>query len=159
MGTIGLLTRSGIIVYYDSEDHELVSQYTWQVSKTSQKHYAVTTLEDGTKVYMHRMLLGCAPGDGVIVDHKDGCTINNCRYNIRKVTPKQNCWNIKFNKKTKTGYNGVCFHSRQPYKQYQARIYINGKRTSLGYFYTAEEAALAYNQKYVELQREIMKNV
>lgn len=45
-------------------------------------------------------------------------------------------------KNNQTGVKGVSFHEKLG--RYQARIRVNGKRMSLGYFKTAEEAGIAY---------------
>ena len=42
----------------------------------------------------------------------------------------------------KTGYLGVCLSNPGNPKPYQAKVYRGGKQVSLGYFATAEEAAL-----------------
>ncbi|EOD36204.1 hypothetical protein EMIHUDRAFT_226818 [Emiliania huxleyi CCMP1516] len=42
-----------------------------------------------------------------------------------------------------TGYKGVSFCPKQGSKKYQLRVWVGGKRFFLGYFVTAEEAALA----------------
>jgi hypothetical protein len=36
-------------------------------------------------------------------------------------------------------------------KKYRARIQLNGKRVSLGYFETAEEAQAEYEKEYTQL--------
>lgn len=150
-----LITKAGIPVFYDKSDHKLVSQFTWRVSKTGKKFYAITTLPDGTTIYMHRLILGLKPDDKRIVDHKNGCTVNNKRRNIRATSHKVNAWNMRYSKHNSLGYEGVVFIKASG--KFQSRIYIDGKRRSLGYFNTAKKAGRAYSKKYAELQREILR--
>jgi len=81
------------------------------------------------------------------------CRIRNLEWApLSKVTR-----NTKYHD-SKLGYRGV-----HKYKdKYQAIIYDNCKRIALGYYDTPEEAALAYNQKSLELFGEtigLQKNI
>jgi hypothetical protein len=70
------------------------------------------------------------------------CRIKNLEWApLSKVTR-----NTKYND-SKLGYRGV--HKTR--NKYQAVIYNNCERIDLGYFDTPEEAAMAYNQKSLEL--------
>lgn len=57
--------------------------------------------------------------------------------------------NSKQNKSNTTGYRGVSFHIQKG--KYRAAITKNGKYYNLGTFTHAEEAAIAYNLKALEL--------
>lgn len=92
-------------------------------------------------VRMHRMLMG-AP-DEVLVDHKDGDGLNNRRSsNLRLATHSQNCCNSRLRPSSRSGVKGVSFH--KPSGLWFARIKLNGKARSLGYFRDKDSAALAY---------------
>jgi len=67
-----------------------------------------------------------------IVDHIDGNGSNNSIANIREATPLENMRNRKF--------RGTFYKDGK----YQARIFAEGKRISLGYFHLEEEAHAAY---------------
>ena len=43
---------------------------------------------------------------------------------------------------SRTGYKGVSWHKRPEAKPYKAQVWRGGKTVALGYFATAEEAAL-----------------
>lgn len=51
--------------------------------------------------------------------------------------------------KSRHGYAGVVFHTRACRKPWQARLHLGGKRISVGYFETLEEAARAYDAALV----------
>ena len=145
-----VITKSGLPVFFDEEDRGLVEAHTWRVERTGKKFYAIS--EAG---YMHRMVLGLEKDDGQLGDHKNGCTVDNRRSNLRVVNDQQNCWNVRSKRKNETGYEGVS----KVKGRYQARIYRDGARTSLGYFDTPEKAAEAYAIKHAEVQSRIMKDV
>lgn len=79
-----------------------------------------------------------------IIDHIDRNRSNNCWDNLREANHRQNGYNCGAKKNNKTGFKGVVLLTRQK-KCFEAAISINGKRKSIGTFYTAEEAAEAYN--------------
>lgn len=72
------------------------------------------------------------------IDNNKGYFKENCRWSDSR-TQKLN--KEKFGRGNKTGYIGVSFRSI-----FVARLTINGKRKNLGYFKTAKEAALAYDE-------------
>jgi hypothetical protein len=81
----------------DPEDFELVSKYSWCL----RDGYAVTKtrLPNGKRVtlQMHRLITGTTD-PFILVDHKDRNRLNNCRSNLREVTPKENANNMSTNR-------------------------------------------------------------
>lgn len=72
------------------------------------------------------------------IDHKNGNRADNRWENLRLATSSQN----KQNQKPKPGkYKGICKEGQR----YSAYVKVEGKHLWLGSYYTAEEAALAYN--------------
>jgi len=51
---------------------------------------------------------------------------------------------------SKSGYKGVYFEGRAGKKLYRSRPWINGSPVHVGYFATAEEAAIATDKKLLE---------
>ena len=76
------------------------------------------------------------------VDHIDGDPRNNRWNNLRDVSQSQNCHNVKPS-------SGVSYNKRS--SLYHARIRINYRTYSLGYFKTKEEAEAAYLEKKLSL--------
>ena len=77
-----------------------------------------------------------------IVDHKNGDKLCNAWHNLRIATDAQNAWNRR-------GTKGYSYNKNN--KKYQARIRINGKFISLGYYWEEAEAAAAYEKASIEL--------
>ena len=98
-----------------------------------------------SRVYLHRFISN-APSD-LQVDHINGNRLDNRRENLRLCKNQQN----NFNKKARSGYKGV--HKIRDGK-WCAQITLNYKCKNIGYFSTAEEAALAYNSAARDLHGE-----
>jgi hypothetical protein len=92
--------------------------------------------------YIHREIMGCYKGDGKIVDHINGNTLDNRRCNLRFVTPSQHAQNIcGF---SKDHPKGVCFDKSR--NKWKAEIRVNKKRIHIGRYETQQEALEAYKE-------------
>lgn len=89
------------------------------------------------------------------IDHEDLDKTNNRIENLREATKSQNMMNKNSHKGSFSKYKGVTknYHSRG-IKRWRARIDINKKQKSIGYFHTPQEAAMAYNREAVRLHGE-----
>jgi hypothetical protein len=119
------------------EDIEKIRAIHWRPVSYGGRVYAVG--KDRPLISLHRFLL-----DNPVsyVDHINNNSLDNRRENLRLATPSQNAMNKKMRSDNRTGFPGVRFVWRQ--NRYHARIGVGGKRISLGYFKTAEEAHDAY---------------
>lgn len=77
------------------------------------------------------------------LDHIDNNRTNNSLDNLREATNLENSYNKGVNKLNTTGYKGVSLDKRS--NRYRAYITDKGKQRSLGYYATAIEASIAYN--------------
>lgn len=106
-----------------------------------------------TMIYMHRMLLGITDPT-ILVDHRDGDTLNNTQSNIRRATPSQNMYNTRL-QRNPSGYRGVYLH--KPSGLYMAYINHDGKRIHLGYFACPKTASEARDKAASELHQEFAR--
>lgn len=137
--------NDGTKVEIDEIDLPLLEKYSWQ----SNDGYIFRSEQINRvrkRYYLHREILN-APSD-MLVDHKDGNPRNNKRSNIRLCTQKENNQNRR---KPITGklssYKGV----KPRLGKYEASIGRGKSYQYLGTFESEEEAAIAYNDKAVEL--------
>jgi hypothetical protein len=64
-------TQSGKEFYFDKEDFDLVSQYCWDIDNSTGYTKTVDRVNKTGKLYLHRLVMGCTKGDGIIIDHID----------------------------------------------------------------------------------------
>lgn len=78
------------------------------------------------------------------LDHKNRDPADNRWANLRLATRQENRWNIPRMANNKSGFKGV--HWSRYARRWRAQITTAGVRHDLGYFDTAEGAALAYEK-------------
>lgn len=137
----------------DDEDYEYLNQWKWYYCNG----YAIRTMwlkEKSFKIRMHRVI-NKTPDD-LFTDHINGNKLDNRRINLRSCDKKQNMANSVKQKNRSSKYKGVCFHKRD--NKWQAYIFDKHlKLNFIGYFYTEEEAGLAYNDMAKNLFGEFAK--
>jgi hypothetical protein len=137
----------GKVAQVDDEDYDRLSQYKWCASQEAPNlWYAVAhlrgTYNGSTHLRMHRFILGNPPR-GVIIDHRDGNTLNNCRSNLRICSHTENMRNTKPHRDNKTS---ACKGVRKTRNgKWEARICVNRITHRLGLFDTEISAARAYD--------------
>jgi hypothetical protein len=128
----------GKFTLVDDADFEALSAFKWCYSGNG---YAARSFvkPDGkrTLMTMHRQILEARAGEQV--DHIDGDPLNNQRRNLRIVQQSSNMQNVTA--RSVTGFLGV----RPNKKRFCAIIQVQGKRTYLGNFIDAADAAKAYD--------------
>lgn len=129
----------------DADDFQFVSSSRWNLHRSKcGRLYA----QNGRGL-LARLLLD-AP-EGMHVDHKNGNTLDNRRCNLRVCTHSENQWNRKRSHGA-TKLKGVTrISDPRAVRKWRATIQKHGRRTTLGMFYTALEAAFAYDSAAVEL--------
>ena len=123
----------------DDSTYGLLSQFGWTIDKRN--NCVISTAKDLPERRMSRMIMNAQQGE--VVDHIDGNPLNNQFVNLRICTQKQNMYNRKINKNSKSGYKGVTYN--KGIEMYTAQIRYNGKLKYLGSYMNKKEAAEAYN--------------
>jgi hypothetical protein len=122
----------------DLDDVDKCSKYRWGL----QYNYVYSSKAG----YLHRFVINYN-GD-LEVDHIDRNSFNNCKSNLRVCTHAENLRNRGYQSGSTTKLKGVYFIEDR--NKYMAQIYHNGKFYKIGYFNTAKEAAIAYNNKAID---------
>lgn len=139
----------GKFALVDDEDFERLSQFKWYTlsARRVSTQYAVrneqageySTYKQRKQVRMQRYILNYS--GPLEVDHKNGNGLDNRKENLRVCSGQQNRVNRGPSKCNKTKLKGVTRY----YHKFAAKIRINKKLKHLGYFFSPQEAALAYN--------------
>lgn len=136
------VTGSPLPSKVDDADYPELSIHHWKLTKLhGDKQYVYARIKKRVR-FIHRVLVDAPPS--MVVDHKDGDTLNNQRDNFRVCTKSQNMANSKPHKDRKGIYKGVCYDP--PSGKYKAQICVLGRATTIGRFDTAMDAARAYNE-------------
>lgn len=149
----------GLSVIIDEEDYERVSSFSWKLDcyrykKRGKAYFRGTFYKKiGDKTYrsiwLHRFVMNQPSWNNMVVDHKNGNTLDNRKENLRVCRQLGNSQNRVISKNNSSGYKGVSWYPAT--KKWKARIGVNWKRICLGYFDTPEEAYKAYceaSEKY-----------
>ncbi len=143
-GIISIPLTRGMVATIDSDDLKRVAMLKWYAvkPKRSKTFYAYACLPDrsGKRVMLHRFITE-APRD-VQIDHRDQNGLNCQRNNLRLATASQNAANRNI-QNPKSGYRGV--FKKLDCSRWEAYIRVEGKRKYLGLFFSAEDAARAYD--------------
>jgi hypothetical protein len=113
----------------------------WKIAKVVANGEGYLHIEiDGHQTKCHRIVgyvyLGLdITNTKLQIDHKNRIRNDNRVENLEIVTNQQNCFN-------KSNVKGYCFYKKTG--KYHAKIYVNGKNISLGYYDTPEEASAKY---------------
>jgi len=136
----------GKFAIVDAEDYDRLNQDKWYAGKCKNTYYA-GRVEGGKTIKMHREIMH-AP-KGVLVDHINHNGLDNRKSNLRLCTHAQNCYNQQACATGTSKYKGVSWHKSN--SKWSARIRCDRKFYNLGEFDNQMEAAMAYDDKAVEL--------
>lgn len=138
----------GKVAVIDFKDFNKVRGIKWHAHRSNRRWYARYRDPVRGLIYLHRFLL--CPPSRVQVDHKDGNGLNNCRYNLRKCSNRQNHQAFKRKRPQATSqFRGVCWYARDAV--WTAQIFFRGRQIHLGRFLDETNAARAYDDKAKEL--------
>ena len=139
----------GDCTWVDDEDYERFSGMPWRSHSDRDGTPYVAIHVFKRWIWLHREIL--QPSDDLLVDHRNGNTLDNVRTNLRIVTPSQNQQNITSSKNQKKGgFKGVSWDSERGLWKAQIRIPTGnggrGRKVALGRFSDPIEAAKAYDE-------------
>tara|TARA_Y100000310_G_scaffold344025_1_gene454603 strand:- start:7619 stop:8119 length:501 start_codon:yes stop_codon:yes gene_type:complete len=147
-----------LLVRIDSQNQKWLSEWSWCGNrKEPNYHYACRSINGGKKhIYMHRAVLekklGRALKEGEGCNHINGDTLDNREENLRLATRGQQRQNSAKRKNSLSKYKGITKRGPsyaggpQRTKPWNARICVDYREISLGYYSTEIEAARAYNE-------------
>jgi hypothetical protein len=99
---------------------------------------------NGRKAHRIAWLMGAGewPPDGVDIDHINLNRADNRWSNLRLASRSQNMGNSPAHRDSQSGVKGLTWLADR--QKWQVRICVQGKRKTLGYFASKEQAALVY---------------
>jgi hypothetical protein len=129
---------------------DLISKTTGKPLKPSvvNGYWRISVKYNGQKLnrFCHRVIFAWCAGywPSQFIDHINRNPLDNRINNLREATPRQNQFNTKrFNK-------GASWHKRV--QRWGASIFVDGRKVSLGYFDTKEEAQKAYTEALAAIE-------
>jgi hypothetical protein len=137
-------------VLIDSEDYDLIKEYTWNISNDGWNDYAKTEIWKGgrKKIYMHQLIMG-TKGTKYLVDHKNCNGLDNRRSNLRICDNSGNGANRRIVSNNTSGMKGVSWNMQAG--KWRVKVVKNGRDHHCGYFDDLIEGAKAYDKKAIEL--------
>lgn len=144
---ISILTvNTGREILIEESDYNLISEYLWCESKEG---YARTTSKSNKNksILMHRLIFGNRSPE--LIDHINGNKLDNRRCNLRGCSNSQNQMNRQVSKNKSSQYKGV--HWASDRGKWRALIQKDKATYRLGDFETEDAAAIAYNEKALQL--------
>ena len=136
-----IATKRGIFtVLFDADDYSRVNNYTWHVNNQNYVRSLSFRGRNQAALLLHRFIM--TPPDGFDIDHINHNVLDNRKCNLRICSKSQNQMNTAIRPHRK--YKGV-------YNTKYGKFWVRVGKTYVGVYESEEEAALAYNQKAIEL--------
>jgi hypothetical protein len=129
--------RSGQVVLLDDDDLERLGPRGWSTDWHGYVRRSI--LGTKRKEFLHRLVAGCTPGDGVLVDHKNRNKLDNRSANLRVADPRGNAQNRSPLQGASSTYRGVTWNAAC--QKWQAQVGAEGRSHYLGLFVEERDAA------------------
>jgi hypothetical protein len=131
--------------FVDADDFEWLNQWPWfaRWNPEAKTFYASRCVigADGKQQTLHMHNVVVPPAPGLVIDHWNGCGLDNRRINLRCVTPSVNAINRRMTSLNTSGYTGVYYIKRD--ERWVATVEVRGKKVCLGYFERKKDAIAA----------------
>ena len=142
----------GYYAIVDAEEYENLWMYFWFAAIKEQGVYAARNGSraeglSGRTIYMHRQIMNTPPSEQC--DHRFHNTLDNRKSQLRNCLKIFNTRNVLQHRDNVSGYKGVTYLKHRD--RFIARIRAGSVHQSLGYFRTAMEAALRYDEAALAL--------
>jgi hypothetical protein len=139
----------------DPDDYPRLAKYKWHANRARDTYYAqrklwLPQLKKEITIKMHRQILNIP--DFLLVDHINHNGLDNRKANLRPATHSQNTCNTPKYKRSRSKYKGVTWHKAK--RKWNARIRVNRRTISLGYFQNEIAAANAYDHAAKKYHRQ-----
>lgn len=145
---VPLTRRGGTVVAHaivDEEQYERLSGMRWHLYRG----YAAHTLRNGSKILMHREVVGAKPRDGSEIHHLNGDRLDNRRDNLKITTKAEH--QHEHAGRSASGFRGVYWHTNG---RWQAQVKCKGIKQTLGYFDDPREASQVVEDWWAAQRRE-----
>lgn len=144
--------KSGELTWKTRPRHHFQSSMVWKTWNTKWAGKKVGSVDSkghgrllvkGKPTGVHRVCWKLYYGHDPVndIDHIDHNPLNNRIDNLRDVTHRENCRNLKLNRNNKSGHMGVFWIAKLG--KWQAKIRDNYKDVNLGFYLTLDEAISA----------------
>jgi hypothetical protein len=147
----------GLWTIVDPQDYYHFGRFKWYLDGHDGKFYAVMAtrvgLYDIKRVRLHREIMS-APA-GLLVDHRNGDSLDNRRDNLRLATHSQNSCNKRKRKNALSRFIGVSFIKRE--NKWASQIRHEGKKMWLGCFDNEIDAAKAHDAAAIKYHGEFAR--
>ena len=128
----------------DNEDWKTYSDKKWTIRSGYAGHVFHKNNKQ-TTLLLHRLIMEAKQGQ--LVDHINRDKLDNRRANLRFANRSENAANCKVHAHNTSGYKGVSKSG----KKWRAYIVLNDKQIYIGTFSKKEDAALAYNERALQI--------
>jgi hypothetical protein len=142
---MAIISISGYDVLIDDNDVESVNSRHWYINKKQHEkhglHYFYNDRVINKKkitITLHRFIMNCTTGDGKIVDHISGNTLDCRKSNLRFCTTEQNIQNQKISIRNTSGYSNVQWSIGC--QKWMVRVKANKCSHYIGVYKAIEEA-------------------
>lgn len=156
-------TNNNKKILFDTEDYDLIKQYTWMVNSNNNDYQWVASHNipkdnnmrnfTSKRLVMSRLIMLNGRDDcndlSIHIDHINNNPCDNRKCNLRFATRSTNEMNKKLRSNNKSGFTGVTW--KENIHKWTAQITINGSHIHLGLFTSKEDAIKARieaEQKY-----------